>query len=205
MGFVIFFPIPSYDMRKKIDNMMKSIQVVIVLGLICLLFAQCEKADKDIEWGNSLLYIPQAVLQSGGSDACFYVTLTESINDTTIYVGLYRSGLAPIEHVKADLIVDTDTLAKVIDIANSPDGGDAMYDVYRKAKLLSPEFYTIPDEIELSDGQRENSVKLIVKKQLLMAQPDFPEYNYILPVRIVNPTRYQLNEKLSLAMLVFTM
>ena len=70
--------------------------------------------------------------------------------------------------------------------------------------LLPAAYYDVPGRISLNDGERESSVKLLVKKELLATDPFFVEGNrYILPLRITNPTRYELNSALSLTMFIF--
>lgn len=163
----------------------------------------CEKAAQDEEWGYSLLYIPQAVVQSGGTNNNYEVKLFASgTNDTSIVVGLYRSGLAPLESVTVDLSVDADTLASAIAYAQNP-GVPASYNVYKNAKLLSSGYYTLPPSISLENGMRSNYVLLELKKNLIFADPDYSSKTFILPVRIKNPTKYELNPDLSLVMFIF--
>ncbi len=167
---------------------------LIPIILITFLVANCEKPAKDEEWGFSLLYIPQAVVQSGGTDNNYYVELDSTANaDTTIVVGLYRSGLEPVKSVTVDLSVDADTLSEAISEG-----------LIFNAVLLDPEYYQLPDKLSLSDGQRSNYDYITIHKDLLWDDPEPDDRQFILPVRISNPTRYELNEDLSLCMFVFT-
>lgn len=175
----------------------------LFLIISILIITSCERAAQDEEWGYSLLYIPQAINQSGGTNNNFEVTISAfGANDTSIVVGIYRSGLAPIQSVTADLTIDQDTLANAISYAQTP-GVPATYDIYKNAKLLSSDYYTLPANISLEEGSRSNFVLLEIKKNLILADPDFATKVFILPVRIENPTRYELNEDLSLVMFVF--
>ena len=172
--------------------------------LLASTFIACEKADKDVLWGISKLYMPQAVIQSGGTDINYTVSVDKAAaGDVSVVVGLYRSGLEELKSVSVDLEVYPDTLDRAIEIAggvNPP----AAYNIYKTARLLPAAYYDVPGRISLNDGERESSVKLLVKKELLATDPFFVEGNrYILPLRITNLTRYELNSALSLTMFIF--
>lgn len=173
--------------------------------ILCLMVtALCSCiSDADKEWGNSLLYMPQAVLADGGVTNNYPVTLSDNKADTAIVVGLYRSGLEVLQAVSVDLVVDTDSLEQAIAMSQLPDAA-AKYDIYKNALLLPEEYYTVPRQIILQDGERENSVRLVIHKSALLNEAHLQEGNtYILPLRITNPTRYTINPKISLTMFVF--
>lgn len=186
------------------STIMKVYLKIFLLAIVCALYS-C-KSDADIPWGNSLLYMPQAVIQTGGSTNDYMVPLSRNCGDTSIVVGVYRSGLEPLNLVSVDLIVDTDTLAKAKQMALQPDVA-SKYAVYTSAELLPASYYDVPNSITISDGEREAYVRLIIHKEQLLGDPFIQtEGNaYILPLRIANPTRYQLNSSLSLTMFIFTM
>lgn len=173
-----------------------------ILSLFCLslILVSCEDNAKDEEWGLSLLYMPQSVLGDGGQTANLSVSVYSSLqSDTSIVVGMYRSGLAPIEAVTADLIIASDTLANAINLANA---GDDAHKVFKNAKLLPSDYYELPDNISLSDGQRENHVFIKLNKNKLFS--DSHTGAFVLPVKLDKPTRYQLNEERSLTFFIFT-
>ncbi len=168
-------------------------RLLAVISII-LLITSCEESSKEQEWGISLLYMPQAVIQSGGSNNNYYVELDSSnIADTSIVVGLYRSGLAPLESVTVDLSLDADTLAKAIA------GG-----LISNAKLLDPAYYELPSSLILTSGQRNSVDYIVIHKDLLWSDTEPDDMKFILPVRISNPTLYELNNDLSLCMFIFT-
>lgn len=163
----------------------------------------CQKADYKGEFGNSLLYMPQAVVQSGGTNNNYFVVVKSSVNaDTSIAVGLYRSGLETLQSVSVDLVLDADTLQKAIDISKIP-GAESKYDIYKNAKLMPADYYTVPTKLSLNDNVRESYEPLKIDKSKLLIDPDFGTKVFIIPLRIKNPTRYSLNEKLSLTMFIF--
>lgn len=177
---------------------------LILLSLICLMILPaCEKPAKDEAFGFSLLYMPQAVLQSAGIGSNYTVKINEANSaDTSIIVGLYRSGLEELSAVTVDVSVDKDSLSEAITAAQLP-GAPANLNIYKNAKLMPDTYYTLPNKISIENGQREGYVLMVIKKSLLMNDPDFGTKNFILPVRISNPTKYKLNEKLSLTMFIF--
>lgn len=181
---------------------MKSIKFYIVCALcFSAIFISCEDDAKDEPWGNSLLYMPQSVLSSGGENANLKIDVyLSSKPDTSIVVGMYRSGLEPIQSVTADLVIATDTLAGAINLANNT--SDDNYQDFRDAKLLPSDYYDLPRTISLADGQRENKVFIQLDKNKLFADPHTGPF--ILPVKLENPTRYELNEERSLTFFIFS-
>lgn len=188
----------------KNKRAMKSKLYLLFIGLAFIL-ASCENSDKDIDFGNSYIYMPQAILQSGGTNLNYKVSVSlANTSDTVIYVGIYRSGLETLREVSVDLRINNDTLQSAIEIAGMP-GATQDYDIYKKAKLLPANYYKLPDKIALKNGERETAVELVLDKKKLSEDGFFQSTGnrYILPVYITNPTRYELNERLSLTMFIF--
>jgi len=174
----------------------------LVLLLICcasFLFS-CEDEK---EFGDSLIYMPQAT-HNIGTDCNLTVNLFPSTNpDTSIVLGVYRSGLQELEEYTVDLVINTDTLSKAQAIALLPDAPE-VYNIYKTGVLLPSNYYEpLPSTLTVSAGNRETTTYLILKKSLI--RNDFVSGTVlILPVQILNPTRYELNKKLSLTMVVIT-
>lgn len=176
---------------------------ILILVIATIFTASCEKAAKDEPYGFSLIYMPQAVLQSAGIGNNYTVTVKRSTaTDTSVVVGAYRSGLEELSTFSVDLTVDSDSLAQTI-LAAQQAGAPASLNLYKNAKLLPASYYTLPAKINVPNGQRESFVLLNLKKELLLNDPEFGSKVFILPVRITNPTKYELQEKLSLTMFVF--
>jgi len=167
---------------------------LLYILLAIIFITSCEKPATEEEYGTSLLYIPQAVLQSGGANNNYYVELNASASsDTNIVLGLYRSGLAPVEAVSVNVSVDSDSLNEAISSG-----------LISNAVLLDPAYYQLPATLSLNAGNRSNYDYIVIHKELLWADVQPDDMHYILPVRISNPTKYKLNEGLSLCMFVFT-
>lgn len=180
---------------------MKTVKYCI-MTMICLSFTliSCEDNAKDENWGLSLLYMPQSVLGDGGQTANLPIYVySSSRSDTSIVVGMYRSGLEPIEAVSANLIVTSDTLTSAINKAKT---GDDSYKIFKDAMLLPDDYYELPNTISLSNGQRENHVFIKLNKERFFSDPHIGPF--VLPVKLDNPTRYQLKEERSLTFFIFT-
>jgi hypothetical protein len=180
---------------------MKTIKYCI-MTIICLSLTliSCEDNAKDEKWGLSLLYMPQSVSGDGGQTANLPIDVyPSSRSDTSIVVGMYRSGLAPIEAVSANLIIASDTLTSAINKAKT---GDGNYKIFKDAVLLPEDYYELPNIISLNNGQRENHVFIKLNKERLFSDPHTGPF--VLPVKLDNPTRYQLNEERSLTFFIFT-
>ena len=172
------------------------IMVIVCLSLVLI---SCEDNAKDGEWGISFLYMPQSVLGDGGQTANLSIDVyPSSPSDTSVVVGMYRSGLAPIEAVSAKLVIAPDTLENAI--RNATMGVDG-YDTFKNAVLLPADYYELPDAISLENGQRENHVFIKLYKERLFSDSRIGPF--VLPVRLDNPTRYQLNEERSLTFFFF--
>lgn len=159
------------------------------------------KADSDNEFGEALLYIPQSTVQSGGLNNNYTVGLKNSNRgDTIVVVGVYRSGLQALQAVTVDLTAALDTLDYAISRSNT----DPYFSFFKSSKLLPEAYYAVPSSIGIKDGEREAWVELKINKNNLISAWDPTVEKYILPLKITNPTRYKLNNRLSTVFFVFT-
>jgi hypothetical protein len=172
----------------------------IFTALVLTLWS-CEEPVEDQAYGISKIYMPQAGINLG-ADNNYYNELNPGGEDTSIILGIYRSGLAALEEATVDLEIDTDTLEAALAYSETPDGSGDAYHYYRNGHLLNPDYYTLPDHITIPDGQREATVELTINKEAIYNDPAWVDDFFILPVRISNPTRYELNEDLSLTMVI---
>ena len=172
-----------------------------VLATLMISLWSCEDPVEDEAFGISKVYMPQAGINLG-ADNNYYNELDPANGDTSIVVGIYRSGLAALEEVTVDLEIDSDTLEAAMAYAQTPDGSGDTYYYYRNGHLLNPDYYTLPDHITIPDGSREATVELTINKEAIYSDPAWVDDYFILPVRITNPSKYELNEDLSLTMVV---
>jgi len=175
---------------------------ILLVGLICMTtFLSCEEADNEKEWGISLVYMPQAAILNGGLDNNYPVPLNnnpatqnyfidEGTNTMKIVLGVYRSGLQKLQSYSVKVSVD--------DIATA----NAVKSISR-AVALPTDVYSLPEEVPVADGERENTFYLSVDMNKLLGK--YGNYNsnkLVLAVRIKDPTRYELNEDLSTTIVV---
>jgi hypothetical protein len=173
-----------------------------MVTFMTLVFLSCEKPAEDEVYGDSVIYMPQAAINEGADNNYYNELNAAGSEDTSITVGIYRSGLAALEEVTVDLEIDADTLEIVMAYAQTPDGSGDAYYYYRNGHLLNPDYYTLPDHITIPAGARQATVELKINKNAIYADPAWVDDYFILPLRIKNPTQYELNEDLSLTMVV---
>lgn len=190
---------------------MKSIvkYVFIIVALAGFVFiSSCEEDDNAKPWGNELIYMPQAALFSGGVNNDYPVPApsgyfgqnyaidkTSSSPDTlvNVFLGVYRSGMESLESYTVDVKANNDTIAK------AQAGG-----LYSTGVLLDASAYTLPPKITVPGGQREASFNLTISKAKLRGDAKYANKKLLLAVGIDNPTKYELNKKLSTTIVVIS-
>lgn len=179
-------------------------QYLFFILFVCLLVLfSCKDSALNEEYGKALLYMPQAT-KNLGTDCNLKIILEPSSNpDTTVTLGIYRSGLQLLEPVSVDLILNTDTVAIAQEIAQEP-FVDEKYDIYKTGTVLPSEYYNpLPEKLTILSGSREATFGLVIKKEKILN--DFNSGDILLlPVQIVNSTLYEINKPLSLTMVVLT-
>lgn len=140
----------------------------------------CQKADSDIEWGEALLYMPQAnynpyTVPDSGSKVTY--ELDKDARLLKVYLGVYRSGLQPLEGYTVNL-----------------------YSTQNKIKgtlMLDPKYYFFPLSVTCPDGARDAAFCLEVNLDYLLQNK---KNNFSIEIGIDSPSKYELNESLSLTM-----
>lgn len=179
-------------------------QYFFITLLVCLpILFSCKDSALEEEYGKTLIYMPQAT-KNLGTDCNLNILLEPSFNpDTIITLGIYRSGLQQLNSVTVDLVLNTDTVTKAQEIAKKP-FADEKYDIYKNGIILPSSYYNpLPAKLMIQDGSREATFGLVIRKGEILN-----DYNsgdiFLLPVQITNPTLYEINQSLSLTMVVFT-
>lgn len=164
-----------------------------LLIIICLF--SCEDAA-DKEWGIAKVYMPQASMLNGGIDNNYPVPLNnnpatnnyeidESSNTLLIVLGVYRSGLQALKAYKVKIHIDAQRTGEIVSSTN-------------RGVELPADTYSIPEEVSVKDGERQAIFYLSVDLNKLIT--DYPTYSnkkLCLAVSISEPSKYELNEKLS--------
>ncbi len=150
----------------------------------------------DLQWGDAKVYMPQASLLDGGltnrypvpfnSDWVAHNYTYDSISQVlNIVLGVYRSGLQDLEAFSVN--VTADPVSSAEEALNTP-----------KGVVLPVEVYSLPSEIQVESGKREATFFLTVDlKKLIELNPINASRRFVLTVGISNPSKYELNEKLS--------
>jgi hypothetical protein len=159
------------------------------------LLLSCEEDDSKKEWGFARVYMPQAALDNGGitnnypvplsKDATPNYALDEENKLLHIYLGVYRSGLQALESFTVQ--ISGDMAAATVAAGN-----------ISKGVVLPQDYYTIPNQITVANGEREAIFSMTV--DLGRLETDYPEFGgkkIIAVAGISNPSKYELNESLS--------
>ncbi|TDX02043.1 DUF5013 domain-containing protein [Dinghuibacter silviterrae] len=163
--------------------------------LLCLWVISCRKDDSKQPFGFSKIYMPQAILQSGGVNNQYAVpsgtdssTYNYAIDSgrLNIFLGASLSGPSTGPYTVA-VQVDNDTIAKLFA------AGAFDTSVY---KLMPAAMYTLPSQLTVASGARAGSFNLSLDIPSLKASAFVGKY-LLLAVRIANPTQYSLDTSLS--------
>ena len=186
--------------------MKKYIVFLFIICIVKVLLVRCSDPAIGDTYGETLIYMPQAT-HNLGTDCNLNLSLSVAASEadpsqkTQTTLGIYRSGTYPKETATVDLVINTDTLVSAKTYALSGNAS-SLYDIYKTGILLESQYYDpLPNQLTIPDGEREATTQLILHDSEI-----FSKYNVgqilLLPVQIKNPTLYELNESLSLTMIV---
>jgi hypothetical protein len=180
--------------------------LIIINGLLVALTAatlfSCRKDDSKTPYGFSRIYMPQAILQSGGVSNNYNVpsgtdssTYNYSIDTKSsrlnVILGASLSGPASGAY-SVGIQVNNDTIqqlfaSKVLDTATY--------------KLMPASMYTLPTQLSVAQGARSGTFDLGLDIGTLKSDSLAGKY-LVLAVKIVNPTQYTLDTALSTTIVV---
>jgi len=178
---------------------MKNIKTFLLLlsvTALCAAAVSCGKDDSKQQWGSALVYMPQAAMGDGANSNVYNVPLNNNAltknysmdyvtNTLNIFLGVYRSGLQPLQAFSVDVNVDEAATAEAV--SNTIRGIE-----------LPAEVYTLPTKVTVENGEREKVFYLSIDMaKLLEDYPLYAKNRMVLVVGISNPTKYVLNDKLS--------
>lgn len=176
----------------------KNIFYCIVLLTIFILIS-CEKDAKNTDWGIAKIYMPQAAIVSGGLNnnypvpwssgngvENYIIDSSEQKNNINVILGVYRSGLQPLEQYSVDVKVNNDTVTQLINNGT-----------LTNTILLPAKTFLLPASVTVPDGQRESTFYLTIDRNKLLQDSVYSGKNLALAVSIANPSKYELNTSLS--------
>ncbi|MGC4235507.1 MAG: hypothetical protein QM594_21215 [Niabella sp.] len=170
--------------------------------VLLLAFISCEKSDSDRQWGNSLIYIPQASLLDGGNTNHYpvpfdknapqqnYIMDTVAANSIKVILGVYRSGLEDLQAFSVSVQSNPAVLQqKLVEIED--------------AVALPADVYAFPDQVEVPAGHRESVFYLTIdRKKLLEEHAGLYGKKMLVALSLSKPSRYALKEELSSVVVV---
>jgi hypothetical protein len=180
-----------------------NIPILFFLSLItAVTLFSCQKDDSKLPYGFSKIYMPQAIVQSGGvnnnypvpsgTDSSTYnYSLDTKSSKLNVVLGALLSGPASGAY-SVGIQVNNDTIqqlfaAKVFDTA--------LY------KLMPAAMYTIPTQLDVAAGARGGTFNLGIDIGMLKSNAYAGKY-LVLAVKIVKPTQYTLDTALSTTIVV---
>jgi archaellum component FlaF (FlaF/FlaG flagellin family) len=183
-------------------NKMKAfvkIKYILLIFAAAIFISSCEEAASDVEYGFPIIYMPQAAT-SGGIDNNYAIPNADLKNPNytfdsiggklNVTLGVYRSGLQALDAYSVDVYVNADTTSKIISKAATN-------------SLLPSDSYTLPSSIAVTSGKRESIIHLTLDVAKLNSNyPTLYGQTLVLAVGIKNPTKYEINKKLSTTILL---
>lgn len=184
----------------KLNNLIISLMVLLLGGTI---FVSCQKDTCKEDYGYSKIYMPQAILSSGGTNNNYPVpsgTDTSTFNykidkqnqKVNIILGATVSGPSTDEY-SVDIQVNNDTIQKMF---ASKTLDTASY------KLMPASLYSIPTKLTVPAGQRGATFSLSLDIPTLKSSAYARKY-LVLAVKLANPTKYTLDTALSTTIVIF--
>jgi len=171
----------------------KIVPAVAGLLLACVGFNACQKADSAKQYGVSMLYMPQAVAQSGsaginypvpaGTDSSSFNYVLDAANGKIqVRLGAALSGYSSIGY-SVDVQVANDTITKLY---ASGTLDPATY-------IIMPEsMYALPSKLTVEQGKMSGGFYLTIDAAQLKSGA-YTGKTLILGVKITNPTNYNVN------------
>ena len=174
----------------------------IIPGLLAVLLFACRKDDSKLPYGFSKIYMPQAILQSGGvnnnypvpsgtdSSTYNYAIDTKS-SRLNVILGANLSGPASGAY-SVDILADNDTLQQLF--------ASGVFDT-ATYKPMPSSMYTLPAQLSVPQGARGGTFDLGLDIGALKSDSFAGKY-LVLAVKISNPTQYTLDTALSTTIVV---
>lgn len=166
---------------------------IFSMVVVTLLICSCTGIDGE-ELGVQLVYMPQACMYNGGISNEYPVPMTglniDNYNITedgqlTIPLGVYRSGRGRLQSYSVGLSFNQSAT-------------DEALGTIKSAVALPEGSFTIPSSVSVKDGQRDEVFHLNVDMAAIRQEhPDYYQNKLIAAFSINNPSRYELNPKLS--------
>lgn len=164
---------------------MKSIILPVITVLSTFLAFSCQKGDGEADYGNSLIYIPQATV-SGGIDNYYNVPSGAAENthnfgvsetDVDIYLGVMLSGKKTSSGFSVGIVEDSEASAAAA--------------VSLGATVLPSSAYNLPSTVNVASGKNSGMFNLALQKAFIQENSG----TYVLALKLSDPSDYELSSK----------
>jgi hypothetical protein len=179
-----------------------SIKTLILLSITCVITVSCSKDDSKKEYGFSKIFMPQAVINSGGVDNNYIIPSGTDSSTYNYYVDTKTNKLSVIlgaslagpstDAYSVDIQVNNDTIQKMF---TNKVLDTALY------KLLPSSMYTLANKLNVAQGARSGTFTLDIDISQLKSIIYTGKY-LVLAVKLANPTKYLLNDAISTTIVV---
>lgn len=188
-------------MKKLIFNISG---IVAALTTAVFMLTSCEQREfADAAYPEQVIYMPAANYNNfmidvvpekrGSSPTPGYPERFKVDNQNgkfNVLLGVYRAGIYPDGSLNVDIMVNTDTISKLLAVTGALPAGTT---------LLPPDKYSLVSSVEIKDGERLAKFDLEVDLNFLMS--NYPDVKYALGVGI-STTERKINPDLALAIIV---
>ncbi|HWI93215.1 MAG TPA: DUF5013 domain-containing protein [Flavisolibacter sp.] len=171
-------------------------------ALTGLVTISCSKDDSKKEYGYSKIFMPQAIINSGGVDNNYNVPsgtdsstynyyVDTKTNKISIILGAALAGPST-DAYSVDIQVNNDTIQKMF---TNKVLDTALY------KLLPASMFSIPAKLDVAQGARTGTFTLDVDIAQLKSSSYTGKY-LVLAVKLANPTKYEVNNATSTTIVI---
>lgn len=175
-------------MKKRLPSLYTFILFVAISS-----FAACEKADSEKEYGTTQIYMPQAVVRSGGINNQYPVpagtdssTLNYRIDagktKLEIFMGAALSGPGS-EAFSAEVAADQDTVRQLL--------GKGVFAPATDYVVMPVSMFTLPAKVEGKQGERAGYFNVSLDYKALKTAAYANKF-LLLAVKFRNPSTYPL-------------
>ncbi len=164
---------------------MRNIILSVIAAMSAMLAVSCQKGDGEADYGNSLIYIPQATVSagidnyynvpSGGAENTLNFGTTET--DVDIYLGVMLSGKKAGSGFSVNIVEDSE--ASIFAAAALG------------ATVLPSSAYELPSVVNVASGRNSGTFSLVLHKEFVMEN----DGTCVLALRLADPSAYKLSSK----------
>ncbi len=190
-------------------NRMKYLAFLLVASLVAVTSCSVNDSRANVNIGQYkwlALYQSRQVWDGYQNNMSMALTEDDEKDTTfTVNTSLYMNQKAD-QDCKAELVVDSDSLAKAINLSSS--GG--LYACYTHSVLMPKNAYSLSSgDIVLKAGEKKSdAVTVTIHRDQLLTDPirnDISDVTFVLPLSLRNSSVYKINDKVSTLMLFVTM